>query len=84
MSPAPTAQVEDAYGNLIADAGRSVTLTAVRQPHLAGATAVTDGSGLATFSGLTFDTAGDGRHPHRQLGGLATSAASSPSPSPTW
>jgi hypothetical protein len=59
MSPAPTVQVEDTNGNAVADSGVSVTLTSTGT-LTAGSTKVvsTDVNGLATFSNLTWNTAG--------------------------
>ena len=59
MSPAPTVQVEDTNGNPVADSGVSVTLTS-SGTLTAGSTKVvsTDVNGLATFSNLTWNTAG--------------------------
>ncbi len=50
MSPAVTVQVEDAYGNAVADNNLSITLTPSTGSITSGAAASTNSSGLATFS----------------------------------
>ena len=55
MSPAMTVQVEDTYGNTVADNNLSITLTPSSGSISAGAQANTNGSGLATFSGTTWN-----------------------------
>ena len=59
MSPAPTVQVEDTNGNAVVDPGVSVTLSSTGT-LTAGSTKVvsTDSNGVATFSNLTWNTAG--------------------------
>ncbi len=52
MSPAVTVQVEDAYGNTVADNGLQLTITPSTGSISSGATASTNSSGLATFSSL--------------------------------
>ena len=47
MSPAMTVQVEDAYGNAVADSGLSITLTPSSGHISSGAVASTNSSGLA-------------------------------------
>ena len=55
MSPAMTVQVEDTYGNTVADNNLPITLTPSSGSISAGAEANTNGSGLATFSGTTWN-----------------------------
>jgi hypothetical protein len=55
MSPAVTVQVEDQFGNAAPD-NISVTLTPSAISIASGASASTNSSGLATFSGITFNT----------------------------
>ena len=59
MSPSPTVQVEDLNGNPVVDTGVSVTLTSTGT-LTSGSTKVvsTDVNGTATFSNLTWNTAG--------------------------
>jgi hypothetical protein len=55
LAPAPSVQVEDAYGNPVPQAGITVTVTAPGAASgftLSGATAVTDANGLAAFPAL--------------------------------
>jgi hypothetical protein len=62
IKPAVTVQVQDAYGNLVA-AGVPVTLTLANNPgaaSLAGASAVTNSVGVATFSAVTLSKASQG------------------------
>jgi hypothetical protein len=59
ISPAPSVQVEDQYGNHVPDSGRGVTMHITGSPSFpSGAIVLTDANGLATFSALAFDTAG--------------------------
>ncbi len=59
MSPAPTVQLRDAFGNDVAAGGTSVTLSlASGTAGLSGASATTDSTGLATFASFSLDTAG--------------------------
>ena len=78
MSPAVTVQVQDAYANPIADSGASVALTPSSGSIASGASASTNGSGLATFNGITFTTAANAVTLTASSGGLNGSAASSP------
>jgi hypothetical protein len=57
MSPAVTVQVKDQFGNAVADNNFPITLTSAITVA-SGATANTNSSGLATFSGITFNTTG--------------------------
>jgi len=62
IKPAVTVQVEDAFGNLVA-AGVPVTLTLANNPGaavLAGASAKTNSSGVATFAAVTLSKPGQG------------------------
>lgn len=52
LVPQPAIQVEDASGNPVSAAGVLVTATVSAGGSLVNATATTDGTGLATFSGL--------------------------------
>ncbi len=62
ISPAPTVQVEDTFGNAVADSGATVTMTANGFSLTGGSTtsATTNAGGLATFSNLVTNTAGSG------------------------
>lgn len=54
LATQPQVQLRDAFGNAAAQAGTTITATVVSGTiTLSGATAQTDASGLATFSGLT-------------------------------
>ena len=56
MSPAPTVQVTDLFGNSIEQSGKSVSLTTTSGLSLGSAT--TDSAGLATFSSVSITTSG--------------------------
>jgi hypothetical protein len=61
MSPQPSVQLRDAQGNNVATAGVSVTAAIQSGPGnttLAGASATTAASGLATFTSLSVSHAG--------------------------
>jgi trimeric autotransporter adhesin len=59
MNPAPTVQVEDAYGNAVADNAFSITLSPSANSIFSGATVSTNSAGLATFP-VVMHTAGTG------------------------
>ncbi|MGD1277402.1 MAG: hypothetical protein ABR964_09280 [Tepidisphaeraceae bacterium] len=60
ISPAVTVDVEDPYGNLVATDSSSVTLSVQSGPgSLSGTLIVAASGGVATFSGLSSDTAGN-------------------------
>ena len=59
MTPAVTVQVQDQFGNPAASNGVLVTLTATGGSIASGNTASTNSSGLATFSVITINTAGN-------------------------
>ena len=63
ISPAVTVQVLDQYGNAVADSGATVAMTVSTGPGSFTGTsttsAVTNGSGLATFNNLVLNTAGN-------------------------
>ena len=63
ISPALTVQVQDQYGNAVADSGATVAMTVSTGPGSFTGTsttsAVTNGSGLATFNNLVLNTAGN-------------------------
>jgi len=77
ISPAPTVQVVDAFGNAVAMSG--VNVTAVREAgtgNLAGTTSVpTNAAGEAIFSAIRFNQAGD-RTLRTEAAGLTNSVAS--------
>lgn len=59
MSPAPTVQLRDAFGNDVAAGGVSVALSlASGTAGLSGTSATTDSTGLGTFASFSLDTAG--------------------------
>ena len=60
ISPAVTVEVEDAYGNVVTSDSSTVTLTLSSGTFASGSSTATAtaSSGVATFSGLTIDTAG--------------------------
>jgi adhesin/invasin len=78
ITPAVTVQVKDSLGNNVPQAGISVTLSPVlvsgRPPSASGTTATTNATGLATFSSLSFTTAGQ-----YQVSATATSLTSATS-----
>ncbi|WP_432879852.1 hypothetical protein ACQPYH_33955 [Kribbella sp. CA-245084] len=57
VSPAITVQVQDQSGNPVSGSGTTITLTPSGGAINAGASANTDSSGRATFSGVTINTA---------------------------
>ena len=80
ISPAITVEVEDALGNLVTSDNSNVTLSIGSNPsggNLLGTLTVAAVNGVATFSGLEIDTAGNGYTLVASDGGLtsATSAA---------
>ena len=56
--PSFAVQVQDAYGNSTATSGVSITVTPSASTIASGATVVTDGTGLATFSATKMNIAG--------------------------
>ena len=62
ISPAVTVQVQDTYGNAVADSGATVTTSVSTGPgtFTGGSTtsATTNATGLATFNNLVLDTSG--------------------------
>ncbi len=62
ISPAPTVQVEDTFGNAVADSGATVTMTVNSGPGAFTGTSTlsttTSAGGLATFSNLVLNTSG--------------------------
>ena len=60
MTPAVTVQVQDSHGNSVSDSGALITLSLSAGSIASGATATTNGSGLATFSSIVIDTPGVG------------------------
>ena len=77
MTPAVTVQVEDYYGNAVADNDVSITLTPSANTIASGATINTDSSGLATFSGITINTAALGLTLTASASGLWSPTSSS-------
>ena len=78
MTPAPTVQVEDQYGNPVNDSGVNVTLTPTpTTSSFSGNTATTSAGGLATFSNLVFSAANN--YTVKGSGGSLTATASSSS-----
>ena len=53
LSVQPVVQLQDQFGNAVAQAGLTVTASAGGNVRLSNNTAVTDATGTATFSGLT-------------------------------
>jgi hypothetical protein len=77
IAPAVTVQVQDQFNNLVTtDSGRTLTLTPSAGP-IAGNAANTSG-GVATFSGITINTANEGLTLTASAPGLTASAASLP------
>ncbi|HEU5269262.1 MAG TPA: hypothetical protein VFU36_04995, partial [Jatrophihabitans sp.] len=60
FAPAITVQVQDQFGNAAAAGGVSVTLSSSAGPLDGRSSAVTDGSGLASFGSARIDTAAAG------------------------
>ena len=62
ISPAVTVQVQDPYGNAVADSGATVNMTVSAGPGpftgTSTTSATTSGAGLATFNNLVLDTSG--------------------------
>ncbi len=62
ISPAVTVQVQDLYGNAVADSGATVNMTVSAGPGpftgTSTTSATTSGAGLATFNNLVLDTSG--------------------------
>ena len=56
LSPPVSVQVEDAYGNLAPVAGITVTVTPSSGSVTADSSAQTDGTGMATFAGITLSS----------------------------
>jgi hypothetical protein len=81
ISPAVTVQVEDSFGNNVADNSFSITLAPSVNSIASGATASTNSSGLATFSSIIINTAALGltltASPTLTGSGVSTSLASS-------
>ena len=68
ISPAVTVQLLDVRGNLVTTASDSVTLSISTNPgggSLGGTVSVNAVNGVATFSDLSIDAAGDWLHPRR-------------------
>ena len=63
ISPAVTVQVQDQFGNAVADSGATVNMTVSTGPGpftgTSTTSAATNGSGLATFNNLVLNTAGN-------------------------
>ena len=76
LSPAITVQVQDQSGNPVSGSGRTVTLTPSAGVIDAGASASTDSSGRATFSGVTINTAALGLTLTASASGLTTTGPS--------
>ncbi|MEU4195003.1 hypothetical protein AB0E69_24095 [Kribbella sp. NPDC026611] len=77
LTPAITVQVQDQSGAAVAGSGTVVTLTPSAGVIDAGATATTNASGLATFSGVTINVAATGLTLTASASNL-TSAVSAP------
>ncbi len=73
IAPAVTVELLDVRGNLVSTATNSVTLTISANPGggtLGGTTGISAVSGVATFSDLSIDTAGDGYTLDASVAGL--------------
>jgi len=77
FSPAITVQVQDSFGNPVASGGITVTLSSSAGPLDGGATAVTNGSGLATFGSAEIDTAAAGLTLTGSASGLSPASSGS-------
>jgi autotransporter-associated beta strand protein len=78
ISPAITVDVEDALGNIVAGYTGNVTLSIGNNPsqgNLLGTRTVAAVDGVATFSGLAIDAAGNGYTLFASDGGLSTAAS---------
>ncbi|TDU91803.1 hypothetical protein EV138_5416 [Kribbella voronezhensis] len=75
MTPAVTVQLQDSSGNAVGTSGVSVTLALSAGGIGAGATAATDASGRATFSGVVIDTAAAGLTMTASASGMAAAPA---------
>ncbi len=78
MTPAVTVQLQDQFGNSAPNSGVTVTLTPSTGTISAGNTATTAASGLATFSGITINTATTGLTVNATATGLTATGASTP------
>jgi hypothetical protein len=77
LTPAITVQLQDQYGNPVSTSGVSVTLTPSTGVIDSGATASTNGSGRATFSGVVINTAAVGLTLTASASGLTSTGPSS-------
>ncbi|MFD7156240.1 hypothetical protein ACFV9C_16650 [Kribbella sp. NPDC059898] len=76
LAPAITVQVQDQNGNAVSAAGVVVTLTPSAGQIDSGASATTNSSGRATFSGVVINTAALGLTLTASASGLTSTAAS--------
>jgi hypothetical protein len=76
LSPSPTVEIVDSFGNLLVNASTPVTLSIGTNPGgaaLSGTTTVSAVNGVATFSGLSFNATGTGYALSASSAGLASS-----------
>ncbi|QNE17994.1 hypothetical protein F1D05_09000 [Kribbella qitaiheensis] len=78
MSPAVTVQLQDSNGNAVSTSGVSVTLALSSGVVDGGASATTNSSGRATFSGVVINTAAVALTMTASSAGLTATAASAP------
>ncbi|WP_112243728.1 hypothetical protein [Kribbella monticola] len=76
MTPAVTVQLQDSSGNAVSTSGVSVTLALSAGVIDSGATAATDASGRATFSGVVINTAAIGLTMTASASGMTAAPAS--------
>lgn len=76
VAPAVTVQLQDSVGNAVSTAGIGVTLAVSAGVIDAGASATTNASGLATFSGVVINTAAVGLTLTASASGLTSTPAS--------
>ncbi|TDO63939.1 hypothetical protein EV651_105162 [Kribbella sp. VKM Ac-2571] len=76
LTPAITVQLQDQYGNAVSTSGVAVTLTSSEGVIDSGATATTNGAGLATFGAVTINTAALGLTLSASAGGSSAGPSS--------
>ncbi|MEU0095669.1 hypothetical protein [Kribbella sp. NPDC006257] len=78
LAPAISVQVQDSSGNAVSTAGITVTLAVSAGVIDSGASATTNSSGRATFSGVIINTAATGLTMTASASGLTATPASAP------
>ena len=77
MNPAVTVQIQDQFGNNVSTSGVTINLSLSAGTVASGASASTNGSGLATFPSIVIDTAGAGLTMNANSGGGASGTSTS-------